>query len=260
MAAGLAAAVLAVRGVLGLTTTVFTVLAEADFAAGFLAAGLAAAVAVLVAGFLAAAFLATVFLDHCVFCSSLFHRHLGGQLLGSQLSGLGLGCTQLHAHRCLAPDFFQAVVLANGGLHDVADGRAAVHDDPFAVLLTFLAGHGKACFLDGFAHAGGQRLGLAVGGTGGHDHALEQRGQRFGVEHLDVVGLDVFETVNNGSLEFGDVALGCGIRFGGGGHQAMGSVNDGINIACAAPRPYQGWVSVSVRSVQDLSFSRIEKG
>jgi hypothetical protein len=83
---------------------------------------------------------------------------------------------------------------------------AAVHDDPFAVFSPSWRGTGNR-LLDGFAHAGGQGLGLAVGGTRGHDHALEQRRQVLGVEHLDVVGLDVFEAVNNGSLEFGDVRL-----------------------------------------------------
>ena len=38
------------------------------------------------------------------------------------------------ADRLAAPDFFQLVVLAQGGLHDVGDDGAAVHNDPFAVV------------------------------------------------------------------------------------------------------------------------------
>jgi len=100
-------------------------------------------------------------------------------------------------------------------------GLAAVHDDPLAVFFAFLARHGEPGLLDGVAHAGGQRLGLAVGGARSHDHALEQRRELFGIEDLDVLGLDVFEAVNNGALQLGHVALGCGIRFGGSGHQAV---------------------------------------
>jgi hypothetical protein len=44
---------------------------------------------------------------------------LAARLLGGHFGGLGLGGTDLHAHRLLAPDFFQAVVLADGRLHDV---------------------------------------------------------------------------------------------------------------------------------------------
>ena len=39
----------------------------------------------------------------------------------------------------------------------------------------------------------------------GHDHALEQRRQVLGVEDRDVLGLDVFETVDDGALQFADV-------------------------------------------------------
>ena len=43
----------------------------------------------------------------------------------------------------------------------------------------------------------------------------------LGVEDLDVLRLDVFQAINDGALEFGDVFFGSGFRFGGGGHQAV---------------------------------------
>ena len=46
---------------------------------------------------------------------------------------------------------------------------------------------------------------LAVARAGGDDHALEQRGQVLGVEHLDGLGLDVFQTIDDGALQFADV-------------------------------------------------------
>ena len=93
--------------------------------------------------------------------------------------------------------------------------RAAVDDDPFGVVLALHARLGKAGFAHLVAHAGGQGLGLAVGAAGGDDHALEQRRQVFGVEHADVLGLDVFQAIDDGALEFQQVFLG-----GGFAHQA----------------------------------------
>jgi hypothetical protein len=108
------------------------------------------------------------------------------------------------------------VVLADGGLHDVRHGRAAVHDDPLAVVLALDARLAEAGLAHRVAHAGGERLGLAVGGARGDDHALEQRRQVLGVEYLDVLRLDVFESIDDGSLEFLGVFLGGGFS----GHQA----------------------------------------
>ena len=99
---------------------------------------------------------------------------------------------------------------------------AAVHNDPFAIAFTFGAGLGEAGFFHGLLHAGRQRLGLAVGRTRRHNHALKQRRQVFGIEHLDILRLHVLQAVNDGTLQLGDVFLGGGVGwFFGGGHQLL---------------------------------------
>ena len=62
-----------------------------------------------------------------------------------------------------------------------------------------------AGFLDLVAHRGGQRLGLAVRGAASDDDAVEQAGQVGRVEHLDVLRLDVFESVDDERLQFFDI-------------------------------------------------------
>ena len=57
-------------------------------------------------------------------------------------------------------------------------------------------------FLDFLAHAVGQRLGLPVRRAARDDDAIEERGQVGGIEHLDVLRLDVFETVDDRALKF----------------------------------------------------------
>ena len=73
---------------------------------------------------------------------------------------------------------------------------------------------GKPARLDRVAHAGGQRLGLPVAGARGDDHALEQRRQVLGVEDDDVLGLHVFEAIDDGALQFADVHSAPGGRPG----------------------------------------------
>jgi hypothetical protein len=102
------------------------------------------------------------------------------------------------------------VVLADGGLHDVRHGGAAVHDDPFAVVLALDARLGKARLAHGVHDAGGQRPGLAVRGAGCHDDPLEQGRQMLGVEDLDVLAFHVFEAIDDGPLEFLRVLLSGG--------------------------------------------------
>ena len=121
------------------------------------------------------------------------------------------------AHRLFAPNLFEVVVLANDGLHDVGHGRATVHDDPLAVFFAFDAGLVEAGFAHGVAHAGGQSLGLAVGGAAGDDHALKQGREVLGVEHHDVLALDVFQAIDDGALEFLDVFFGSGFA----GHEGF---------------------------------------
>ena len=100
-------------------------------------------------------------------------------------------------------------------------GLAAVHDDPFAVFLALGAGLDEAGLAHGIAHAGGQGLGLTVGAAGSDDDALKQRREMFGVEDLDVLRLDVLQSIDDGALELGDVFLGGGFRLGGSGHQGV---------------------------------------
>ena len=65
----------------------------------------------------------------------LFIDRLGG-LDQAAASRLGLD-----RHGLVTPDLFELVVLADGRLHDVEHGRAAVDDDPFAVLFALGAHH-----------------------------------------------------------------------------------------------------------------------
>jgi hypothetical protein len=186
----------------------------ANWAAAFLAAaaGLKALAAVLVAAVvLAAAFLAGGF----------FHRHR-------------LGRAEFESHRHFAPDFFEVVVVADGGLHDVRHGGAAVHDDPFTVLFALGARLGRlADGLDGLSRT------LAASALVWRLEVPEamitrsNSGDRcFGVEDLTMsLGLDVFEPIDDGSLEFDDVLFGSGFRGGGSGHQAMVGEVMGVNIA-----------------------------
>ncbi len=129
----------------------------------------------------------------------------------------GLARAELQPHRLLAPDLLEVVVVADGRLHDVGDGRAAVHDDPLAVFLALDPRLGKAGLAHRIAHAGGQRLGLPVGGARGHDHALEQRREVLGVENLDVLRLHVLQSIDDGALE----SLGVFLRAAGLGHQVF---------------------------------------
>ena len=66
-------------------------------------------------------------------------------------------------------------------------------------------GAGMPRRLDRVAHARCQRLGLPVARARGDDHALEQRRQVLGVEDHDVLGLDVFQTIDDGALQLADV-------------------------------------------------------
>ena len=99
----------------------------------------------------------------------------------------------------------------------------ALREDAIRTVLwsAFDAGLGEPCLLDRVAYAGGQGLGLAVGGARCHDHPFKQRRQMLGVEDLDVLRLHVFQAINDGALEFGNVFFGRGFRFGGCGHQAV---------------------------------------
>ena len=103
------------------------------------------------------------------------------------------------------------VVVADGRLHHVHDRGTAVDDDPLAVVFALGAHHREPSGLDGIAHARGKGLGLPVAGARGDDHALEQRRQVLGVEDDDVVALHVFQTIDDGALQFTDVHSAPGV-------------------------------------------------
>jgi hypothetical protein len=86
-------------------------------------------------------------------------------------------------------------------LHDVHHRLRAVDDDPFAVGFALDARLGKTGLAHRVAHTGRQRLGLPVRRARGHDDTLEQRREVLGVEHLDVLGLDILQPIDDGSLE-----------------------------------------------------------
>ena len=83
-------------------------------------------------------------------------------------------------------------------------GRAAIHNDPLAVFLAFDPWFGIPGGAHGVAHTGSQSPRLPVGRARRHDDAFEQRREVFGIEHLNVLRLDVFQTVHDGTLQFLD--------------------------------------------------------
>ena len=104
-----------------------------------------------------------------------------------------------------APDLFEVVVVADVGLQAVADDGAEVDEDPFARFLAFHAENVAAGLLDFVRDGVGEGAGLAVGGARSDDDAFELVGEAFGVEDLDVLGLDVFKGVDDELGEFFDV-------------------------------------------------------
>ena len=112
------------------------------------------------------------------------------------------GRAQLQSHRLLTPNFFQVVVLANRRLHDVHHHRAAIDNDPFTVFFPLDARLAKTSVAYFVTNSGGQGFGLAVRGATGNDDPFKQGRQMLGVEGLDVLSLDVFQTVNHHALQF----------------------------------------------------------
>ena len=99
----------------------------------------------------------------------------------------------------------------------------AIDNDPLTVFFAFNARLGKTGVAHGVAHTGGQRFGLAIGRSRSDDHALKKRSDVLGVEHLDVLRLDIFQPVNNGALQFLDIffALGAGSFDNDRGHAML---------------------------------------
>src|SRR5690606_12301683 len=116
--------------------------------------------------------------------------------------GTGRAGQQFDAHRLVAPDFLQVVVLADGGLHDVHHDVAQVHHDPYAGILAFDRDAGQLERPPAVGDAGSERAGLAVRGGARDHHPVELAGQVRGVEDPDVLRLDVFQGVYDGALQF----------------------------------------------------------
>src|SRR5687768_3899818 len=96
-------------------------------------------------------------------------------------------------HRLAAPDLLQVVEVSHRGMHDVHDHVAQVDQHPFAARRAFDAVDARAELAHALLHAVGERLHLAVRVAARDHHALEHRGQARGIEHADVVPLDVLE-------------------------------------------------------------------
>src|SRR5471030_2207003 len=124
------------------------------------------------------------------------HAHLGAAEATRAL--------QLYAHGFIAPDFLEVVVLAQRRLEDMDDSVAAIDQHPLADLFAFGADDVAAQPLDLVAHAVGERLGLTIRRAARDDDTVEEGGQVGGVEHLDVLRLDVFETVDDRALKLCD--------------------------------------------------------
>ncbi len=77
---------------------------------------------------------------------------------------------------------------------------AHVDQYPFASVFTFDAENRAAVFLDLIAYRGGQRFGLAIGGTGSNRDTVEQTGQVDRVVDANVLGFDVFECIDDETL------------------------------------------------------------
>ena len=87
----------------------------------------------------------------------------------------------------------------------------AVDDDPFSIGLALEAGLGETSLAYRIRNAAGQCLGLTVGTARSHNDPLKQRREVFGIKHLDVLRFHVFQTIDDGPLEF------LNVFFGGGG-------------------------------------------
>ncbi len=87
------------------------------------------------------------------------------------------------------------------------DHVAQVDQYPFAGGFAFNAQDSATGFLDLVAYRRRQRLGLPIRGSRYNRDTVEQAGQVYGVKHADVLGFDVFESVDDESLQFFDVHL-----------------------------------------------------
>ena len=71
------------------------------------------------------------------------------------------GLRQLRSGRLrLAPQFLEVVIIADGGLHDMHQHFAQIHQNPLAAFLAFSAMDFFATLLELDHHVVGKRLGL----------------------------------------------------------------------------------------------------
>src|SRR5688500_2379245 len=96
------------------------------------------------------------------------------------------------------PQFFQVIVLADGGLHDVHDDLTDIHQYPLAGLLSFDAVDLRSQRLQLFLNVVGESPALTGGIGARNDDLVEQRGHALYVEDHDVARLDVFQRRDGG--------------------------------------------------------------
>ena len=84
-------------------------------------------------------------------------------------------------------------------------GLAAIHNNPFTVGFAFNARFGETSITNCITHATRERFGLAVRGARRNDHAFKQSGEVLGIEHLNVLRFDIFQTIDDGALKFMNV-------------------------------------------------------
>lgn len=101
-------------------------------------------------------------------------------------------------HVRLFPEAFEIIKLALFLAKDVDEHVAVIHQHPTAVAFAF-DGNGQTVVLvlDGFAHAVGKRLDLAVAVPGADDEKISDDCVLGEVEQNDVLGFLVFNGVNN---------------------------------------------------------------
>ena len=98
-------------------------------------------------------------------------------------------------------------MVPRDGLHDVYDHIAQVHQHPLTGIRSFHAQHRGSGLSNFVVHAFCECAGLAVAGTTGEHHAVEEGGDGGGVEDLDVLGFYIFQGIHHKELQAGEISV-----------------------------------------------------
>ena len=98
-------------------------------------------------------------------------------------------------------------MVPRDGLHDVHDHIAQVHEYPLTGVRSFHAQHRGAGLSNFVVHAFRECAGLAVAGTTGEHHAVEEGGDGGGVEDLNVLGFYIFQGIHHEELQAGEISV-----------------------------------------------------